>query len=176
LVDAGLVARRWTQRRAVRTLPDWIVLDIVAQVDLHAVRALDDHSDRTLMEIHLRDLADRFLGQLRLTLDALADANLTFAAQRFYAIAGDADIELLRVERQRVENEPGAARFVHCDRELSALEDIDHDGLRAFVTSVAWADELAGDHRDPRIPIGLPRRREASNDAAEGSLREPWSR
>ena len=153
LVDDELVARRSRHRRAVRQIPAWIVNSIAADANLSTVAALRDHPDRVLMEIHLRDVADRLLGQMRLTLDDLATATLAAAAQQFYACAGDADLELLQLERERVEREPTVDRYVSCEHDFRSLEDVDHESLSALIASVAWADELAGDYRDPRIDV-----------------------
>lgn len=103
------------------------------------------------METHLRDVADRLAGQLRMSLEDLATATGAIAAQEFYAIAGDQCLEFLQTDRERATVDPMAAKYGMCRSNFRDLPDIDHEALAAFITSAAWADELAGDYRDPRI-------------------------
>ena len=103
------------------------------------------------MEMHLRDVADRLLGQMHIALDDLMTATLAAAAQCFYAAVGDTDLELLILERQNIEREPAVAKYMQGDRDIRKIENVDHEALAALITTVAWADELAGDYRDPRI-------------------------
>ena len=151
LVDSELVDRRLRHRRAVRQIPSWIVADIATRANLTAVTTLRDHPDCILMEMHLRDLADRLLGQLRLAMEQLSDESLVEAAHQLYAVVGDAQLEWLAVERERVDLQHDALSNELRRRDARQLEDVDYGTLAALITAVAWADELAGDYRDPRI-------------------------
>ena len=103
------------------------------------------------METHLRDLADRLAGQLRMTLEDLATATTAIAAQQFYATAGDQRVAFLEADRERANAEPLAAKYGMPRQQLDDLPDVDHDALAALVTTAVCADELAGDYHDPRI-------------------------
>ena len=153
LIDSELVDRRARHRRAVRQIPSWIVADITTRANLAAVATLRDHPDNILMEMHLRDLADRLLGQLRLALEQLSDESLVEAAQQLYDVVGDAQLEFLALERERVDIEYTVVSNELRRRDLHTLEDVDYGTLAALITAVSWADDLAGDYRDPRIAI-----------------------
>jgi hypothetical protein len=103
------------------------------------------------METHLRDLADRLAGQLRMTLEDLATATTAIAAQQFYATAGDQRVAFLQADRERANAEPMATKYGTPQQEFGDLPDVDHDALAALITTAVSADELAGDYHDPRI-------------------------
>ena len=151
LIDSELVDRRGRHRRAVRRIPSWIVADITTCANLHAVATLRDHPDNILMEMHLRDLADRLFGQLRFALEQLSDESLVEAAHQLYDVVGDAQLELLALERERVEIQHDLASNELRRRDVRKLEDVDYGTLAAFITAASWAGDLAGDYRDPRI-------------------------
>jgi len=151
LIDSELVDRRARHRRAVRRIPAWIVTDITMHANLTAMTSLRDHQDNILMELHLRDVADRLLGQLRLALEQLSEESLAEAAHELYTIVGDAHLELLAVERARVDLQHNVDNNEVRRHDVRELEDVDYESLAALITAVSWADELAGDYRDPRI-------------------------
>ena len=153
LIDRELVDRRARHRRAVRQIPSWIVTDITMHANLTAMSSLRDHPDNILMEMHLRDVADRLLGQLRLALEQLSDVSLVEAAHQLYAVVGDAHLELLALERERVDRQHDVANNDPHRRDVREHEDVDYETLAALITAVTWADELAGDYRDPRIDL-----------------------
>jgi hypothetical protein len=153
LIDNELVDRRARHRRAVRRIPSWIVTDITTRANLTAVATLRDHPDNILMEMHLRDLADRLLGQLRLALELLSDESLVDAAHQLYAVVGDAQLELLALERERIDIQRDVTSNDPSRRDARKLEDVDYGTIAALITAVSWADDLAGDYRDPRIDL-----------------------
>ena len=153
LIDSDLVERRARHRRALRRIPSWIVTDISMHANLAVMSTLRDHADSILMEMHLRDVADRLLGQLRLALEQLSDESLVEAAHQLYAVVGDAHLELLALERERVELQHDVVSDGRRRRDVRALEDVDYETLAALITVVSWADELAADYRDPRIDL-----------------------
>jgi hypothetical protein len=148
--DPELIERRIRHRRILQNLPGWIVKE-VAEPAIGAATPLRAHAERAAMESHLRDVADRLAGQLRMTLEDLATATAAIAAQEFYATAGDHCLEFLRADRERATAEPTAAKYGASGNDFRDLPDLDHDALAALITAAAWADELAGDYRDPRI-------------------------
>jgi hypothetical protein len=153
LIDRQLRDRRARHRRAMRQIPSWIVTDITMHANLSAMLSLRDHQDNVLMEMHLRDVADRLLGQLRLALEQLSEESLVEAAHGLYAVVGDAHLELLALERARVDRQHDVASNDLRRRDVRDLEDVDYETLAALITAVSWADELAGDYRDPRIEV-----------------------
>jgi hypothetical protein len=148
--DANLVEQRMRHRRMLRDIPAWIVHDIAAP-GLEAVSGVARHPDRFSMEIHFREVTDRLAGQLRMSLEELAVGTNAAAAQEFYAVVGDRGLEFLQADRDRMENESYAAKYATCAHDFRALEEVDHEALAALITAATWADELAGDYRDPRI-------------------------
>jgi hypothetical protein len=152
LVDDALVARRAAHRRVLRLVPDWIVAELLPHsADPNQVDDLLGHPDRALMELHLREVADRLIGQLRLTIEDMEIAALGRAAHALYAATGDGNLDMLRFERERATTQPAVERYAPNTRGVRAVEDVDHDALASLVTVAAWADALAGDYVDPRI-------------------------
>jgi hypothetical protein len=148
--DANLMDQRMRHRRMLRDIPAWIVHDIAAPA-IEAVSGVSRHPDRFSMEIHFREVADRLAGQLRMSLEELAVGTNAAAAQEFYAVVGDQGLEFLQVDRERMENDAYAAKYVTCAHDFRGVAEVDHEALAALITAAAWADELAGDYRDPRI-------------------------
>src|SRR5258707_11281269 len=101
------------------------------QASLATMSSLRDHQDNILMEMHLRDVADRLLGQLRLALDQFSDESLVEAAHEFYSVVGDAHLELLALERERVDLQYDAAGNDRRRRDVRELEDVDYETLAA---------------------------------------------
>ena len=61
LTDSALVDRRWTQRRMLRGLPDWMIQNVCADDSSGFPRRERTPMTRgrtDVMEIHLRDVAD----------------------------------------------------------------------------------------------------------------------
>jgi hypothetical protein len=150
MLDPELLERRLRHRRILQNIPAWIVQRL-AEPAITAAKPLRTHPDRGAMETHLRDLADRLAGQLRMTLEDLATATTAIAAQQFYATAGDQNVAFLEADRERAHAEPLAAKYGMPRQELGDLPDVDHDALAALITTAVSADELAGDYHDPRI-------------------------
>jgi hypothetical protein len=150
LIDSALVERRMKQRRALCIVPDWIVEEVT-----HGMLpdAADDAGprDRALMELHLRDVADRLIGQLRMTFDEFDDAAIAGAAQQLYDRRGNGNLELLKLEYERANTSAAAAKYRSSGTTLAELEDIDSEAVAALVTALVWADELAGDYCDTRV-------------------------
>jgi hypothetical protein len=151
-VDPELIERRIRHRRILQNIPGWIVKELTEPA-LAAAAPLRAHPERAAMETHLRDVADRLAGQLRMTLEALTTATMALAAQQLYATAGDQGVEFLQADRERATVEPMAGKYGASGQGFCSLPDLDHDALAALITTTAWADELAGDYRDPRINV-----------------------
>ncbi|HET9729272.1 MAG TPA: hypothetical protein VFR41_07625 [Acidimicrobiia bacterium] len=149
-VDPELIERRIRHRRILQNIPGWIVKELAEPV-IAGATPMRAHPERAAMETHLRDVADRLAGQLRMTLEELTTATTAMAAQQFYATAGDHGLEFLRVDHERATDEPMAAKYGIPRADFRSVPDIDHEALAALVAATAWADELAGDYRDPRI-------------------------
>jgi hypothetical protein len=150
IVDPELLDRRLRHRRILQNIPAWIVQRL-GEPAIAAATPLRTHPDRGAMETHLRDLADRLAGQLRMTLEDLATATTAIAAQEFYAITGDQRVAFLQADRERANAEPLAAKYGTPQQQFADLPDVDHDALAALITTAVCADELAGDYHDPRI-------------------------
>jgi hypothetical protein len=148
--DFNLAEQRMRHRRLLRDIPAWIVRDIATPA-IAGADELRRHPDRFAMEIHFREVADRLAGQLRMSLEELAAATTAAAAQDFYAAIGDRGLEFLQVDRERMDAEPYAAKYATCAHDFRNIDEVDHEALAALITAAAWADELAGDYRDPRI-------------------------
>jgi hypothetical protein len=153
LIDPPFVERRWKQRRALCIVPDWIVEEVAHGLLPHDPANADATTarERSLMEMHLRDVADRLIGQLRMTFDEFGDAAVAGAAQRLYDTRGSGNLELLKIENERANTSAAAAKYRFTGCGLSELEDIDSEAVAALVTTLVWADELAGDYADSRI-------------------------
>ena len=151
LIDTAFVDRRWKQRRILRNMPAWMIHDTCAGNKHRRHGGAIDDDDGALMETHLRDLADRLTGQLHLTIDELSAATLAMAALHVYEIWGDANLELLKVERERTRSDPVCERYADTGRALAALDDLDAEAVATLMTVLVWADELAGDYCDPRL-------------------------
>ncbi len=152
LIDQAFVDRRWKQRRALRRLPDWLVKHATAVHDNPdgTPRETPSHGpinrpDRDVMESDLRDMADEIIEGLdRATLDALAEAVQVAAQQTLYGSWHWTDAPAL--DARKAEAEERAAELP-----LQAGPDVDKTNLRNLVVALTWADELAGDYKDPRL-------------------------
>jgi hypothetical protein len=163
LVDAELVDLRWSQRRILRELPDWLVRNVtstgfvrapgVQRAPVQRDRIITE--DRFLVERHLRAVAGEQIARVRAVIDEMREATSANALRSFYNKWGTAGIEPLNTAHKDSVGSEGGKRFGtptgdgvdELLRDEAAVESV-----RAIVTSLTWADVLAGDgYSDERI-------------------------
>jgi hypothetical protein len=135
-----LDAKRAEQRRALRSIPSWIV----DTTRISRPGPPLGGTDAALVEIELRRLADQDLEPLRSWVTVWQGHTESEAIEWWI---GQAELNAALED---------VARQVRADHEAKRAAEYPpglYSRILRVVTLLAWADELAGDYADPRLDL-----------------------